>query len=1179
MKLSEGWPRSVKTWADVFEYIDSVNKSDKKRAGALFEIFCKNFFESVPKYANDFKYVWLGAAAPLGIKKKLGLEKKDVGYDLIAETKDGKIALIQCKFTSKQVEKKIGWTSSNLSSFLAAASKSDIKIIFTNASKVDEKVRRKASEKGRYYEFDLSHLHRLSENELNRILSGINKKRKPKKEKYRPHNHQRKAINKVVHGFKEADRGKLILPCGAGKTLTALWIKERMKAKKTLVLVPSLALLRQIKDDWKSQEKTYSSYLCVCSEDSIDKNRDELESSVFEIGGPVTTDPKEIRKFLRLNDNAIIYSTYQSSEKIQKALSSTNIKFDLAVCDEAHRTAGSRSSLFATILDNKKIPCRKRLFMTATPRVVGEIIERKGEDVIKLLADMNNSEQYGEELFRISFAEAAKIKPAILTDYKVIAIGVSDDEVRKAINMRSYVKGNVTINEVANNVALKKVMKKYKATHAITFHSTISRAKNFSERQRKLEPRKFIEYVSGKQSTALREDILVEFKESKSGVIANSRCLTEGVDVPVIDLVYFCDPKRSKIDIVQASGRALRVGRNKKKPFGYLVVPIFHKKKVSVDKNIKLGAFKDVVTVIRALANHDERIEEEIKQLVESKGEKGEQSDRLHIDLGKDTIVELEGFEQKLRKSIFSHIIRKTVPDAQWKGYEDARDFVRKLKLSGVSGWYNYCKSGKRPNDIPSNPQRTYREAGWISWKDWLGTSYVHGPLRKYKTFKEAKAFVRKLKLSTSNDWREYSKSGKRPNVGTKYVAHSKRKYKTFKDARDFVRKLNLSSRTDYTKYSKSGKRPNDIPSAPNEFYKNAGWKSWGDWFGTGYVHGPLRNYKSFKDARKVVRKLKLKSTAEWLEYNSSGKKPDDIPSNPRTTYRDSGWISMGDWLGTGYVGTHARSFRKFKSARDFVRKLKLSGQKDWNAYCKSGKIPNDIPTNPHRTYKDSGWISMGDWLGTGYIHVTLRKYKTFKEARAFVRKLKLAGLSDWRKYCKSGKKPDDIPSAPWNTYKNDGWDSAGDWLGTKYVAHSKRKYKTFGTKYVAHSKRKYKTFNDARAFIRKLNLSSQTDWSKYCKSGKKPNDIPSTPSGVYKNAGWISWGDWFGTEYVASQHRSYRKFKSARSFVRKLKLSNRIEWREYSKSGMRPNDIPSAPWSTYKDSGWVNMKDWLGTS
>src|SRR5262249_51798226 len=154
------------------------------------------------------------------------------------------------------------------------------------------------------------------------------------------------------------------------------------------------------------------------------------------------------------------------------------------------------------------------------------------------------------------------------------------------------------------------------------------------------------------------------------------------------------------------------------------------------------------------------------------------------------------------------------------------------------------------------------------------------------------------------------------------------------------------------------------------------------------------------------ARSLDLKSGADWFAYCKSGKKPEDIPTSPQKTYADNGWVSWGDWLGTGTIASKLRQFKSFKDARAFARRLSLKDAKDWFDYCKSGKRPPDIPSNPHLAYARDGWLGYGDWLGTGRISRWGRQYRPFEAARAFARGLGLKSGPEWRRFCKSGKKP-----------------------------------------------------------------------------------------------------------------------------------------------------------------------------
>ena len=265
--------------------------------------------------------------------------------------------------------------------------------------------------------------------------------------------------------------------------------------------------------------------------------------------------------------------------------------------------------------------------------------------------------------------------------------------------------------------------------------------------------------------------------------------------------------------------------------------------------------------------------------------------------------------------------------------------------------------------------------------------------------------------------------------------------------------------------------------------------------------------------------------------------------------------------IGSGTGKVRGAGWRVFGEARKFVRKLYFKSEKEWREYSKSGKKPADIPATPQRTYADAGWVGMGDWLGTGTVAPRLRQYRSFKKARAFVRKLNLNSNNEWRDYCKSAKRPIDIPGAPERTYAGAGWAGFGDWLGTGKVRGAG-----------------WRVFGEARKFVRRLGLKSQTEWHDYCQSGKKPIDIPSHPNQPYAKTGWAGMGDWLGTGTVATRLRQYRSFKKARAFARRLGLKSGDKWFDYCRSGKKPTDIPTDPGQTYAEAGWAGMSDWLGT-
>ena len=371
----------------------------------------------------------------------------------------------------------------------------------------------------------------------------------------------------------------------------------------------------------------------------------------------------------------------------------------------------------------------------------------------------------------------------------------------------------------------------------------------------------------------------------------------------------------------------------------------------------------------------------------------------------------------------------------KFRDFESARDFVRSLGLKSQKEWRLYIKSKQIPDNIPKYPEGFYKK-DWKGMGDWLGTGTVASQDKVYLPYNEAMEFVRSLGLKILREWKAYCKSGNKPDdipanpnrtykkdwkgmgdwLGTGTVAPQDKVYLPYNEAMEFVRSLGLKSQKEWYEYSKSGNKPDDIPSNTQTVYKHKGWKGWGDWLGTGIVAPQDKQYRPHNEAMEFVRSLKLKSQKEWIDYCKSGNKPDDIPADPNQTYKND-FKGYGDFLGTGTIRTQDRVYRPYKEAREFASSLNLKGEKEWLEYCKSGNKPHDIPSAPRDVYKKD-WKGTGDFLGTGTVADRDKVFRPYREAREFVKALKLKNVKEWQEYCKSGNKPDDIPAAPWDVYK-----------------------------------------------------------------------------------------------------------------------------------------------------------------
>lgn len=679
----------VKSWQEIkikfekYNTIQSEKTRKKTQAGKIFELFTKYYLLTNPNY-SEYTDVWLYDEVKPSIISELRLPPTDHGIDLILKTRNNDYHAVQCKFKNDE-RKSLSWTGDKIANIIALGINCSRQIVFTNVSEITDVATNLSDsfEKISYYEL-MSTPPEVFESIL-QIARGF----KPKPITYvKADPHQVEATKAVIDHFQNNDRGQLILPCGAGKTLVALWIKEGMRAKNTLVLVPSLALLRQIKDSWSFQRKFFYERLNVCSEKDIDKSKDTFNIHTYEVGGPVTTNPKEICDFLVKDSEKVVFSTYQSLRSISEACKLLKgFQFDLTICDEAHRTAGSKShNEFTLVHYDKNIPSKKRLYMTATPKVASiNLKSLLGKDY-ELLCDMGKPEIFGIEAYRLTFGAA--IKQNVLVDYKIIGIGVSDEDVEKFITERHYV-GSLTADKIAHNFALDLVMKEYKAFHSLTFHSRVEFAEKFAERHSEFFPSVYSSAVKGQQTTNQRVRILNEFRESEVGVVSNARCLTEGVDVPTIDLIYFSDPKNSKIDIVQASGRALRKDRSgkSKKEMGYIVVPIFHNASKNIETEIKKRPiFNHLIDVVRSLCDQDERLQSEINEAAFKEGIKtSSKIDFRFVGEEVEKIIKLENIEEKIRRALVHEIIirNRDYWEVMYKTLLQFKDTYGHMNVSG----------------------------------------------------------------------------------------------------------------------------------------------------------------------------------------------------------------------------------------------------------------------------------------------------------------------------------------------------------------------------------------------------------------------------------------------------------------------------------------------------------------
>ena len=657
---------------------DAGKQRDK---GTFFENLTQLFLQNDKAYASQYKEVYTYA----DWAAKQNIATQDTGIDLVAETHDGDYCAIQCKFYAADYKLQ----KQDIDSFMNASGKKP----FTQRLVVDSTM----GEWGHNAEVAIQNqqipVSRLTiaemadssidwsqyQKETNtvKVFDGV--------KSLRPH--QQQALDKVAKHFQSQERGKLIMACGTGKTFTSLKIAEQQagKGQRVLYLVPSLALMQQTIKEWFADSATEIYGISVCSDSSIgkktgkkmsQKDEDMADISLADLVIPATTDAKKVADKVNKapkDKMTVVFSTYQSIQVVSAAQNQYNMAdFAIAICDEAHRTtgvtlAGADESHFVKVHDNQIIHSSKRLYMTATPRIYGDTVKDKAEEVAAELASMDDEQLYGGVIHTVSFNEA--VENDLLCDYKVIVLALAEGSVDKAFQ-RLFTNDDYELNledttklvgcyKGLSKIGLKsdEITDPTPMRRAVAFCRSIEKSKSIAKSfpiisedygkqvaDNKLAPLAVeMQHVDGTHSAAARKESLEWLKENsdpKDGdregdkesnkktcrILSNVRCLSEGVDVPALDAVMFLHARDSMVEVVQAVGRVMRRAQGKK--MGYVILPIGIPAGTEPDQALdKNKNYKVVWQVLNALRCHDERLEGTINRA--SLG--GDISDKIEI--------------------------------------------------------------------------------------------------------------------------------------------------------------------------------------------------------------------------------------------------------------------------------------------------------------------------------------------------------------------------------------------------------------------------------------------------------------------------------------------------------------------------------------------------------------------
>jgi helicase domain protein len=663
-------------------FIDILNKFRKesfsqKDKGFRFERLMQAYLKTTALYSHLFEEVWLWSEFPH--HDQFG--GKDTGIDLVAKTYTGDYWAIQCKCyaADSYIDKP------SVDSFLATSGRSfesngesktfsqRLWISTTNKwnATAEQTIKNQNPPVTRLNLIDLDN-DAVDWDALEKGVFGTS----ARTAQFSVLDHQKTAIDKTHEYFQIEgnNRGKLIMACGTGKTFTSLKIAENETDNKGLILflVPSIALLGQTLRVWKAQSAQPLDAVCICSDaqvaKQVAKNDDNSTFSTIDLALPATTDVHSIVRQLRYlrgkqQGMTVVFSTYQSIEVVSKAqhklLEETDDeygKFDLIICDEAHRTTGvtlkdENESAFVKVHDNDFLWTAKRIYMTATPRLYTDAMKDKAKQSDAVLCSMDDKSMYGDEIYRIGFGEAVDKK--LLTDYKVLILAVGDKDITPALrNVLTNEDGTIETDDAAKFVGCVNALSKrvlgdeglvkdadpLPMRRAVAFCQNIKKSKETAEifstckesymadvpdNEKSEMVNVAARHVDGTMSATMRDEALMWLKEQPENececrMLTNARCLSEGVDVPSLDAVVFVSAKNSQVDVVQSVGRVMR--RSEGKQYGYIIIPVVVPADVEGDKVLENHPnFKVVWTVLNALRAHDDRFNAEVNKIELSK--------------------------------------------------------------------------------------------------------------------------------------------------------------------------------------------------------------------------------------------------------------------------------------------------------------------------------------------------------------------------------------------------------------------------------------------------------------------------------------------------------------------------------------------------------------------------------
>ena len=638
------------------KHLEKISKNSESEAekGRHFEKIAKLYLEKDKTQAYDKVWHYKDWA------KEQGLSERDTGIDLVANHSDGSgFCAIQCKF----YESKTRLNQNMLSSFIAHAGSGEFAsfvIVDTTTLAFSDNLEDLLSKHERY-----SHRVTISELDKSNIEwdAYITEGKIEIKDGKTPRDDQQTAIDAVITKFKTEDRGKMIMACGTGKTFTSLRIAEDMggAGKMVLYMVPSLALMSQTVREWKYDARTEFNAFSVCSDVQVGRHTDDdvIDLRPSELAFPATTNAKKLAEQVKnapKDKMIVIFATYQSIDVLTKAQKTHDMSaFDLIICDEAHRTTGAKEfgteeSHFTRVHNDEYVEGKKRLYMTATPKIFGDSAKAKAKEYQYEITSMDDIEKFGKTFHTTDFASA--VQANLLSDYKVIVLAVDEGLVSAGVQKRLAESDILTLDDTTKIIGCYKALTKRGLTtkddvedlpeedepnpmkRAVAFCRRINVSKEIAKEfplvineylnDETLNANKGRElnietaHVDGKDNSKIRDSRITwladDPAEDTCRILSNVRCLSEGVDVPALDAILFMHPRNSQIEVVQSVGRVMRKAEGKE--MGYVILPVVIRSGANPNTALDNDEnYKVIWQILNALRTHDRGLDRKITQM------------------------------------------------------------------------------------------------------------------------------------------------------------------------------------------------------------------------------------------------------------------------------------------------------------------------------------------------------------------------------------------------------------------------------------------------------------------------------------------------------------------------------------------------------------------------------------